>query len=92
MKDIDWFKDNFEFYLSNYEIEYRFYQNGDWGDLNQVEFNTVGKGGEIDFWSSGNLSVHFIDYVTGKVLINIFLESFQEKEKDEIFQKLKEII
>lgn len=92
MKDIIWFKNNFEFYLMNYEIEYKFYKNGDFGDLNQVEFNSKDKGGEIDFWSSGSLNIHFVNYITGQVLINVFLEYFQKKEIDEIFNRLKELI
>lgn len=92
MKNIIWFKDNFEYYLNNYVIEYKFYENGDFGNLDQVEFNSTGKGGEIDFWSSGSLNIHFVNYITGQVLINIFLEPYQEKEKNEIFERLRELI
>lgn len=33
MKDINWFKNEVAPYLTGYEIQYRFYSNGDFGPL-----------------------------------------------------------
>lgn len=92
MKDVDWFKSEFEPYLEGYDIEYRFFKKGDLGDLNQVEFNSKERGGEIDFWSLGWLNVHFVNYANGEVLLNVLLKPEQFKEKDEILNKLKELL
>jgi len=92
MKDIDWFKRDIEPYLKGYDIKYKFYKNGDHGDLNEVEFNSKEKGGEIDFWSSGWLSVHFVNYITGDELLNVILKPEQHIEKKKLLNKLKELI
>jgi hypothetical protein len=92
MRDVKWFKQEFESYLKGYEVEYKFFEKGDLGDLNQVEFNSMEKGGEIDFWSSGWLSVHFVDYINGNELLNILLKPEQYEEKDKILNQLKKLL
>ena len=92
MKDVNWFKSEFEPYLKRYDVEYRFFEKGDLGDLYQVEFNSKEMGGEIDFWSSGWLNVHCVNYINGEELLNILLKPEQSKEKDEILNKLKELL
>jgi hypothetical protein len=92
MKDFDWFKSEFEPYLKEYDVEYRFFKEGDLGDLNQVEFNSKERGGEIDFWSLGWLNVHFVNYANGEELLNVLLKPEQSKEKDEVLNKLKELL
>jgi hypothetical protein len=39
MKGFDWFKTDVSPYIIGYVVEYRFFEKGDLGDLNQVEFN-----------------------------------------------------
>lgn len=92
MKDVNWFKSEFEPYLKGYDVEYRFFKEGDLGDLNQVEFNSTERGGEIDFWSLGWLNVHFVNYANGEELLNVLLKPEQSKEKDEVLSKLKELL
>lgn len=92
MKDFDWFKSEFEVYLEKYDVEYRFFEEGDFGSLHQVEFNTKERGGEIDFWSLGWLNIHFVDYKEGKELINILLKPHQKTEKEIFFKKLQELL
>ncbi|HHG86369.1 MAG TPA: hypothetical protein ENJ82_16580 [Bacteroidetes bacterium] len=92
MKDITWFKKEVEPYLKGYDVVYKFFKNGDFGDLNQVEFNSKERGGEIDFWSSGWLSVHLIDYIKGNELLNTLLKPEQHKEKDKLLSKLKGLL
>lgn len=92
MKDLNWFKDTFESHLKGYDIEYRFFEDGDFGSLHQVEFNSNEKGGEIDFWSLGWLSIHFVNYTNGEILLNILLNPEQSDEKDENLNKLIELL
>lgn len=40
MRDIEWFKKQIVSKLSGYEFEYKFFEEGDFGSLNQVEFNS----------------------------------------------------
>ncbi len=92
MKNVDWFKVEIAPYLKEFEIKYKFFENGDFGDLNQVEFNSQRTGGEIDFWSSGWLGIHFVDYIKGEELLNAFLEPHQEQEKENAFKRLQELL
>lgn len=91
-KDILWFKDNLEPIFKEYAVQYRFYEEGDFGSLNQVEFNSKKKGGNIDFWSSGWLGVFIWDYQEEVEIINILLNSDQEEEKTKLFEKLNTIL
>jgi len=92
MKNVEWFKNVFASHLKGFEIKYKFFEKGDFGSLNQVEFNSQEKGGEVDFWSSGRLSIYFVDYKTGKELLNILLMPSQDEEKEIAFQKLRELL
>lgn len=92
MKNIVWFKEEVEQYLKMFEIKYKFFEKGDFGDLNQVEFNSKEKGGEIDFWSTGWLGIHLVDYIKGEELLNVFLEPHQEEEKENAFKRLQELL
>ena len=92
MEDVNQFKNEFEPYLRGYDVEHRFFEEGDFGSLNQIEFNSQKKGGEVEFWSRGVLYVHFVNYENGDELINILLMPEQDGEKEIIFQRLKELL
>jgi len=92
MQDVNWFKKVIGPDLKNYHVKYKYFEEGDFGSLNQVEFNTEKQGGEIDFWSSGWLGVHLVDYIKGEELINVFLQPHQEKEKNNILKILQELL
>jgi len=92
MKNIEWFKMELEPLLTSYEIIYKYFKDGDLGDLTQVEFNSLEQGGEVDFWSSGWLNIHFVNFKTGEVIINSLVGPEDSLVKDELFDKLIEII
>ena len=92
MKSVAWFKEEVEPYLKRFEIKYKFFEEGDFGELNQVEFNSKEKGGEIDFWSTGWLGIHLVDYIKGDELLNVFLEPHQENEKENAMKRLQELL
>ena len=91
-KDIIWFKDKIETKMNGYEIHYRFFSQGGFGSLNQVEFNSERIGGGIDFWSEGWIGIHLVEYSTGNELLNILLNPEQDVEKEESFNKLLQVI
>jgi hypothetical protein len=92
MRDVNWFKKNIEPSLKGYEIIYKSFERGDFGSLNQVEFNSEKQGGEIDFWSTGWLGIHLVDYIKGEEILNVFLEPHQEEEKNKILTRLQEFL
>ena len=58
----------------------------------QRHLKILGEGGGVDFWSSGWLAIHFVDYIKGEVLLNVFLEPHQKEEKVRAFKKLQELL
>ncbi len=78
--------------LKDYEIEYRYYKDGDFGSLNQVIFNSPRQGGGVDFWSLGWLGIDLYSYEQEKTLLNILLEPDHQKEKDEALKRLQELL
>lgn len=92
MIDFVWFNKEMTSYLKGYEVKYKYFEEGDFGSLNQVEFNSKKRGGEVDFWSTGWLRIHLVDYVNGNELMNIFLEPNQKEEKEKAFNKLSHFL
>ncbi len=54
MKDFLWVKSFFkQFKSKGFEIEFRSFKDGDFGDLDRNEFKGNSKDGGFDIWSSG---------------------------------------
>ena len=92
VKDIEWFKKSVEPLLNGYEINYKYYDKGDFGSLNQAEFNSKKIGGNVDFWGLGWLGVFVWSYETDEQLINILVESDKEVEKEKTLIELLQIL
>jgi hypothetical protein len=90
--DINWFKKEVAPSLTDYELKYKFFEEGDLGSLDQVEFNSEQIGGNIDFWNSGWLGIFVWDYRSQEQLYNILLEPQQETDKKRAFEKLRGLI
>ncbi len=91
-KDIAWFKEIIAPTLIDYEIEYRLYEEGDFGSLTQVIFNSDKKGGGIDFWGLGWLGIDLFDYETEVLLMNVLLDPTQVQERDDAFKQLLDLL
>lgn len=92
IKDIEWFKNKIEPKLDRYKLEYKSFNNGDFGSLNQVEFNSSQIGGNIDFWELGLIGFFVWDYQKEKQVLNILLEPNQEEEKEKVFEELQHLL
>lgn len=92
IKDITWFKESIEPSLNEYKIEYKFFEEGDFGSLNQVEFNSNKKGGNIDFWELGWVGIFIWDYINEKEIMNILLKPEQHKEIEVSLKKLQKLL
>jgi hypothetical protein len=92
MRDINWFQKEIEPCLKGYEIKYKFFEKGDFGSLNQAEFNSKKIGGNIDFWGLGWLGIFIWNYETEEQLLNVLLEPHQKREKEEAFRKLLDTV
>ncbi|MGB4775791.1 MAG: hypothetical protein WBP45_11505 [Daejeonella sp.] len=92
VKDIAWFKKAIVPTLKNYELNYRFFEEGDFGSLSQFELNSEKIGVVIDFWGLGWLGIFVWDYQKEEQLLNILLEAHQEDEKDKAFEELQSLL
>jgi hypothetical protein len=82
--DIAWFKVVIAPRLLGYTITYRYFEQGDFGSLYQVEFNSVQKGGAFDFWGMDWLGIHLVDYRKDVALVNKLLTDAEEHEKRQV--------
>ncbi len=92
IKDVEWFKDNVVPKIKGYELEYKFFDEGDFGSLNQIEFNSKKIGGNVDFWGLGWLGIFVWNYETEEQLLNVLLEPNQQKEQDEALRQLQNLL
>jgi len=91
-KNIDWFKDNLSKKFDNYELTYKYLEEGDFGTLNQVEFNSERIDGAIDFWSQGWIGIYAWDNKGEKELINVLSEPEEKDKAEKAFNDLLEVI
>ena len=87
-KDSMWFKDVVEPKMKGFKTEYKYWEEGDFGSLNQIEFNSRKIGGNIDFWGSGFLGIFVWDYERDLEIMNVLLETDEIKEQKNAFRKL----
>jgi hypothetical protein len=87
-KDIEWFKSEIAPNLNGYEVIYKFFEKGDFGSLNQIEFNSERLGGNIDFWGLGWLGVFIWNYEADEEVLNVLLRPEQSEEKDKVLRQM----
>lgn len=92
IKDVKWFKSNVIPKIKGYELEYKFFDEGDFGSLNQIEFSSKKIGGNVDFWGLGWLGIFVWNYETEEQLLNVLLEPNQKKEQDEALRQLQDLL
>jgi hypothetical protein len=78
--------------LKGYAIQYKFFSEGDFGSLNQAEFNSNRISGNVDFWGRGWLGIFIWDNKTEKELLNVFCEPSQSNAKKKAFDELRTIL
>ncbi len=91
-KDVVWFKKTIVPDLQGYEIKHKYFEEGDFGSLDQIEFNSDFKGGVVDFWNSGWLGIHLYNYSIDEEIMNLLLEPKQISEKDDALNKMIEYL
>lgn len=90
--DSHWFKDKIEPKMEGFEIGYRYWADGDFGSLDQVEFNSKKIGGSIDFWGLGWLGIFLWDYEKEEEIINVLLEQHEKEEHKEALKNLMQYL
>lgn len=91
MRDIDWFNEGYSQLFHNFELQYQYFPNGEFGSLNQIEFNSNEYGGNIDFWGNGWIGIFVWDYQNDIEIMNFLYDNEQEQEINEAFMKLRKL-
>ena len=91
-RNIEWFKKELSPNMKGFELSYRYFEQGDFGHLNQVEFNSKKLGGNIDFWELGWVGIFVWDYEKQEQLLNLLIEPNQEAEKTDAFKTLQYLL
>ena len=79
--DINFFKKEIEPILVGYDFQYGSFPDGDFGDLERVEFEGHNKVGTIDVWSKGWISIDIYDLILDDQLLNLLLGPDEEQLK-----------
>ncbi|GKW06312.1 hypothetical protein [Pectobacterium carotovorum] len=79
--DINFFKKKIEPILVRYSFQYTSFLDGDFGDLERVEFEGHNKVGTVDFWSKGWISIDIYDLVLDDQRLNLLLGPDEEQLK-----------
>lgn len=90
--DVNCFKAEIEPLLNNYALKYSSFHNGDFGDLDRVEFEGSNKVGTIDFWSKGWVNIDIYDCIYDVQLINLLLEPDEVEEQKKAMKTLLKIL
>jgi hypothetical protein len=86
------FNNNVAPLMRNHVVDYKFFEKGDLGSLNQIIFNNELNGGAIDLWSSGWVGIHFVDYVQDLELIDVLINPADKKTLRVSFDKLIKLL
>jgi len=79
--DINFFRKEIEPLLEGYDFQYISFPEGDFGDLERVEFEGHNKIGTVDFWSKEWISIDIYDLILDDQLINLLLGPDEEQLK-----------
>jgi hypothetical protein len=74
--------------LVEYDVTFRYFEDGDFGSLSQFDFNSIELGGNVDFWGLNWLGIYLWSYKEERVLLNVLLDPDQELSKEQAFKDL----
>lgn len=90
--NIDFFKTEVAPHLAGYELQYSAFSNGDFGDLERVEFERGDKLGTVDIWSKGWMSIDVYDSALDAQLINLLLSPDELEQQKKAIENLIRIL
>jgi len=90
--DINFFKAEIAPHLAGYELQYSSFSNGDFGDLERVEFEKGDELGTVDVWSKGWMSIDVYDTALDAQLINLLLSPDELEQQKKAIETLLRIL
>lgn len=90
--NIDYFNEHIKPLLKNYSFKNSSFSNGDFGDLERIEFEGRGKVGAVEFWSMGWMGVDVYDCILDDQVLNVLLSSEEKELAEGVFVRLLEVL
>ncbi len=90
--DVNYFKKKIAHLLGGYNLKYTSFKDGDFGDLERVEIDGFHKLATVDLWSKGWVNIDVYDCNLEIQLMNLLLDSSEEKEQGEAMEALLGIL
>ncbi len=79
-------------HLSGYDFSYSSFINGDFGDIERVDFQGKSRLGGVDFWSQGWVGIHVVDLRIQEEVMNVMIGPDEADEIPVIFDKLIKLL
>jgi hypothetical protein len=91
--DFKWFKASIEPKLAGCKLKFDLlHSDSDTDYINRVEILNSQLSAEIMFYSDGKLYIHIYSHEKEMELLNVLIDQQEEKEKNEVFEKLQELL
>jgi hypothetical protein len=90
--DVKWFKSQIEPLLTGYNIRYSSFKNGDFGDLDRIEFEYGNIGWCLDFWSKDCFGCQIFNFKLEESLRDVLLLDNEYLEKLKFLKELEVLI
>ncbi len=84
-----WFDEYIKPRLSGYSFEYSKFIRGDFGDLERIELEGLGKLGTVEFWSQGWVGLDVYDCACDDQVMNVLLSP---EEKGSVLREFERFI
>ncbi len=68
------------------------FKDGDFGDLERIEFEGLDLMGTVDLWSLGWLDIHMIDAITVDEIMNYLVEPEKEELQKKVLSELADFL
>lgn len=91
-KEVEWFEKEIAPALKDCRLNCRVFKQGDFGSLDQIEFDSASVGGNVDFWGNGWLGIFIWSYSEQKELLNVLISPNEYGKKSNALDELKRIL
>ena len=90
--NINYFNNKIKPILKGYSFKYSSFFDGDFGDLERVEFEGYNKIGAMDIWSKGWLNIDVYDSSLDEQVMNILLSPEETETQQDAINSLLKIL
>lgn len=78
--------------FKNIKFNTKEFEDGDFGSLKRIEFESLNLCGNIDFWGKDWFGIFVWDLMREEIIINKLLEPYQAFEKEQVINELYNVL